>query len=401
MGILATILLVCAAGALAFFYLGVWSTVRHTSLPIPTLADEAAYPPISLLKPIKGTEEALEQNLRSFFEQDYPAPFELVFASCEDGDPGIALARRVARDYPNVPVTFVRSDVSFGLNPKVANLKGAMDAAQYDLVLQSDANVRARPTYVRDIVGELVSHDASLLSSMVVGVGEKTVTAAMENLQLGAMIAPATCTALHVAGVTCVIGKSMLLRRSELEALGGLELVRDILCEDFILGETYRAAGKRLVLSSHTVENVNEVLSLEAFLARHSRWLKMRVVIHLGSFVADIFANPVFLSAAAVLASDFDRRALAGFGLAVVLKGVGDAFLVRVCRGTAMPVRFLLIAPFKDLLMGFVWFYSAFSRSVTWRGKKLRFGKGSQLRQDDGTLPVRVARRLFSGEQPR
>ena len=43
MGILATILLVCAAGALAFFYLGVWSTVRHTSLPIPTLADEAAY----------------------------------------------------------------------------------------------------------------------------------------------------------------------------------------------------------------------------------------------------------------------------------------------------------------------------------------------------------------------
>ena len=90
MGILATILLVCAAGALAFFYLGVWSTVRHTSLPIPTLADEAAYPPISLLKPIKGTEEALEQNLRSFFEQDYPAPFELVFASCEDGDPGIA-----------------------------------------------------------------------------------------------------------------------------------------------------------------------------------------------------------------------------------------------------------------------------------------------------------------------
>ncbi|MBK7153604.1 MAG: hypothetical protein IPH72_17800 [Sandaracinaceae bacterium] len=113
--------------------------------------------------------------------------------------------------------------------------------------------------------------------------------------------------------------------------------MRDILCEDFILGETYRAAGKRLVLSSHTVENVNEVLSLEAFLARHSRWLKMRVVIHLGSFVADIFANPVFLSAAAVLASDFDRRALAAFGLAVVLKGVGDAFLVRVCA--APPCR--------------------------------------------------------------
>ena len=117
----------------------------------------------------------MEPNLRSFFEQDYPAPFELVFASCEDGDPGIALARRVARDYPDVPVQFIRSDASFGLNPKVANLKGALDAAKFDLVLQSDANVRARPTYVRDIVGELVAHDASLLSSMVVGVGERSV----------------------------------------------------------------------------------------------------------------------------------------------------------------------------------------------------------------------------------
>ena len=65
-----------------------------------------------------------------------------------------------------------------------------------------------------------------------------------------------------------------------------------------------------------------------------------------------------------------------------------------------LTVRCNLVDAF-DLLMGFVWFYSAFSRSVTWRGKKLRFGKGSQLRQDDGTLPVRVARRIFSGEQPR
>ncbi|MCA9576922.1 MAG: glycosyltransferase [Polyangiales bacterium] len=400
MGTLAIILLLCAAGAVGLFLLGVWSTVRHTSLPTPTIEDDA-YPPISLLKPIKGTEESLEQNLRSFFEQDYPAPFELVFASCEDGDPGIALARRVARDYPHVPVAFVRSDSSFGLNPKVANLKGALDAATHDLVLQSDANVRARPTYVRDIVGELVSQDASLLSSMVVGVGERTVTAAMENLQLGAMIAPGTCTALHVAGVTCVIGKSMLLRRSELEALGGLELVRDILCEDFILGETYRAAGKRLVLSSHTVENVNEELSLEAFLGRHSRWLKMRAVIHVGSFFADMFANPIFLSLMAVLASDFDRRAIAALVLATIIKVSGDAFLVRVCRGTPMPARFLVVAPFKDVLMGFVWFYSGVSRSVTWRGVKLRFGKNSQLRQDDGTLPVRVARRLFSGDDAR
>ena len=398
---LVIILLLCSAAALGLFYLGVWSTVRHTSLPTPPSGDEDldAFPAISLLKPIKGTEEALETNLRTFFEQDYPGELELVFSSCEDHDPGIALARRVARDYPDVAVQFVRSDADFGLNPKVANLKGALDAATHDLVLQSDANVRARPTYVRDIVAEFVTKDASLLSSMVVGVGEENVPAAMENLQLSAMIAPGTCTALHVAGVTCVIGKSMLMRRSELESLGGLELVRDILCEDFILGDTYQRAGKTLVLSSHTVENVNHELTLQAFLARHSRWLKMRVVIHVGSFIADLFANPVFLSTLAVIASDFDRRVVGLWWAAIALKLAGDAFLVRVCRGTPMPTRFLLIAPFKDFLMGFVWIYCAFSRSVTWRGVKLRFGHQSRLRPDDGKLPVRALKRLFSDDR--
>src|SRR5690606_34751666 len=112
----------------------------------------------------------------------------------------------------------------------------------------------------------------------------------------------------------------------------------------------------------------------------HSRWLKMRAVIHVGSFFADMFANPIFLSLMAVLASDFDKRAVAALVLATIIKVSGDAFLVRVCRGTPMPARFLLVAPFKDVLMGFVWFYSGVSRSVTWRGVKLRFGKNSQLR---------------------
>ena len=57
--------------------------------------------------------------------------------------------------------------------------------------------------------------------------------------------------------------ETMLFRKSELEELGGLELVRDILAEDFVLGRHYQKAGKHVVLST-TLHEFQGVAVLEA-----------------------------------------------------------------------------------------------------------------------------------------
>lgn len=395
--VLSWIFLLGAAASMVVYALGLWSTHRHYRQEPPTVGDEHLLP-ISLLKPIKGTEESLEANLRTFFAQDYPAPFEIVFATTEADDPGIEVARKVAADFPEVSARFVLSDPSFGLNPKVANLAGALAAARHDLVLQSDANVRVRPDYLRRIVGELIAREASLLTSIVVGVEERSLGAAMENLQLSAFVGPAMCAALHVAGVNCVVGKSMLLRREELDEVGGLEYVQDILCEDFILGQRYQEAGKKVVLSCTAVENVNQDIDVTQFLSRHSRWFKMTAVIHRVGFVAQLLANPVALLLAALVASGFDAWIAITLAAAVGLKLLGDAFLMWRTRGRPMRLAHLVVAPFKDVMMAFVWFHACFSRSVNWRGVRLRFGAESRLRPDDGALPIRVARRLLRVE---
>src|SRR5690606_20502753 len=118
------------------------------------------------------------------------------------------------------------------------------------------------------IVGELVAENGSLLSSMVVGVDERSPGAAMENLQLSAMIAPSTCFALRYFGVTCVIGKSMLFRRSDLEALGGLEPVKDVLAEDYLLGRAFEKSGRKVILSTTVAENVNRDTTVDRFMSR-------------------------------------------------------------------------------------------------------------------------------------
>lgn len=392
--VVAWVLFAVSLGALVFYAVGLFCTRRHVRLPAPTTLGDVREP-ISLLKPIKGVEEGLEANLESVFAQDYDGPMEIVFSSTEHDDPGIAVAREVASRHPEWDVHFVRSDATFGLNPKVANLAGAKSAARYDLLLQSDANVRLGPDYVRRVVAEMHATGASLSTSMVVGKGERSVGAALENLQLTCFITPAMATALHLAGINCVVGKSMLLRKSELDALGGLERVRDILAEDFMLGAAYQAAGKKVLLSATTIENINEDIRVSRFLSRHSRWLKMRAVIHVGGFVGDLAANPNALAALAFAASGFDPGFGALFGLVALIKIAGDAYAIRLLRDEPMPLRYLALAPLKDVLMGAVWFYSTVSRSVTWRGEKLRFGKDSRLRRDDGALPVRVLRRIF------
>ncbi len=382
-----------AAFALCFFMLGVHATLRHTRRARPTLADDAL-PPVSILKPLKGLEESLEENLESYFAQDYPS-FEIVFASTEVDDPALVVARRVAARHPAIPVRFARSDAGFGLNPKVANLAGALRGAEHDLVLQSDANVRARPDYLRRVVSELLAEDASLLSSMVSGTGERSAGATMENLQLTAMIAPSTCFALAYFGVPCVIGKSMLFRRSELAEIGGLEHVRDVLAEDYLLGRAYQRLGKRVLLSTTQAENINRDITVDRFMSRHARWLKMRAVVHPPAFVADLFANPVGLGLLAVVFSGLDLRYVAAFGALALGKVSADAYLVRRTRSTPMSWRALVWAPLKDVLLMAIWPYAAVSRSIEWRGTRLRIGWGTKLRADEGALAVRALRRVL------
>src|SRR5437899_8170538 len=49
---------------------------------------DAPLPAVSLQKPLRGMEPHLEENLESFFRQDYPA-FELIFGARDGSDPAL------------------------------------------------------------------------------------------------------------------------------------------------------------------------------------------------------------------------------------------------------------------------------------------------------------------------
>ena len=363
--------------SLGLYVAGIASLLRALRRAPATIPE--VLPDLTIIKPLKGLEEELEDNLETFFVQRYPGSVEVILGSLEADDPALEIARRVARRHPEVPSRIVAGGPAFGHNPKVANLANLLRLARNEIVLFSDANVRVGPSYVAKVVAELEAGQASLLTSLVAGVGEKSAGAAMDNLHLTGFVSPAMCFALQAARITCVVGKTMLLRRKDLAAVGGLELVKDVLAEDFVLGEAYQKAGFKVLLSTTAVHNVNVGASVDRFMSRHARWLRMRAVISMLGMVADLLANPVAMAIAALLISGLDPRFAFALAGVVVVKPFVDSVPLRRLRGVPMAARHLALSPVKDLLVAAVWPYALLSRSVEWRGVRMHIGRGSMV----------------------
>ena len=112
------------AGSFVFCVLVVVAA-RHYLAARRALCALAHPQPISILKPLSGAEEDLEENLRSFFRQDYPV-FEILFAVREAGDPAAAIVEKLSREYPRVPSRLILTGEPPYPNAKVWSLQQMM-----------------------------------------------------------------------------------------------------------------------------------------------------------------------------------------------------------------------------------------------------------------------------------
>src|ERR1700677_4375592 len=128
-------------------------------------------PPVTIFKPLKGLDEELELNLRSFFQLDYPS-FQLLFCVAEANDPAIEIVQKLQREFPNHDSQLVVGCPPFGLNPKVESLAAMERHRKHDVILISDSNVRVRASYLRETACYLAEPGVGLVSNLFTGVGE-------------------------------------------------------------------------------------------------------------------------------------------------------------------------------------------------------------------------------------
>ena len=338
---------------------------------------------LSILKPLSGLDEGLEENLESFADLR-GIPYEVILSAAHPDDPAVAVAEKVLRRFPDGPFRLVvggpaRAGV---VNRKVERLVSAARVASGEILLVSDSNVRVSPDDVAGTIALFDDPGVGCVSNLFVGEGARSPGSVVESLHLLTFVATGAALG-EASGVPCVVGKSMAISRAALEAIGGFASFLDVLAEDQAIGVAVRKAGFLVAVSPVVVRNVTIERPLGAALARQVRWNKIRWSFSKSLYAGELLLNPFPVSllacgASALAAPTILSAAAASAGLLLLLRLAQAAALARLL-GADVPSRQLALMPVKDVLQFGAQFVPLLSREVTWHGHRARLGPGTVL----------------------
>jgi ceramide glucosyltransferase len=341
-------------------------------------------PPVSVLKAVHGDEPDLDQNLTSFFQQDYPE-YEILFCARHDADLGLAAARRVAARFPHVPARILTCGEPPWPNARTFSLEIMRRAALYPILVTSDSDVRVGPDYLASVVAPLADPSVGMVTCLYRGVTRHGLWAQLEAMGMSVEMTSGVLVADMLEGMNFCLGPSMVMRQSTVEKIGGFEQVAQYYADDFVLGNWTAKAGETVVLSSYIVEHHVLNAGFSKSIAHQQGWATStrfsRPAGHFGEVLT--YAVPFGLLALAALGAT-GHLAL---GLALLAFTILDrvllCMLVAGCVVNDRPaLRKAWLYPLRDL-MGFIfWVRSYFgSRKLKYRGDPYELLPEGRLRK--------------------
>jgi ceramide glucosyltransferase len=334
-------------------------------------------PRVTIFKPLAGCDDDLDDNLESFARIDYPA-FEILCGVADPSDAAFGVARRFAARHPRIRTRVVITDPDAAINPKVAQLIGLERLATGEVYVISDSNVRVKPHYLWSLAAELADDRVGLVTSLFAGTGERTLGAALENLQLCASTAPGLAAMNAVSASPFTVGKSMAMRRRDLVRLGGFAPVGNVLAEDYVLGRRFADAGFVARTSMDEVENRNVACSVARTIERHTRWAKLRRSLSPAGFAVEPMLTPIVVASlgAGIAPSKLTMAALA---IVCIAQTVGALVAVRLARGRALAWWYAPLEVARSYLTLLCWLRACASRRIAWRGHPFALLRGSVI----------------------
>ncbi len=378
------VLLILLAGSFVYSMLSMVAAFRYLSNRPPTLT---SHEPVSILKPLAGLDTGLESNLRTFFEQDYPA-YEILFAVQEAGDPAAEVIEKLRREYPHIAARLLITGESPYPNAKVYALDLMLEAARHDLVVMSDSDTRVTPRMLATVAAEFKNPRLGVATCPYRAVPGASFWSRLEAVGMNTDFIAGILVARMLEGMRFAVGPTIVARRNVLQSMGGIERLKDYLAEDFVMGKFAAEAGHDVILSSYVIEHHIGAADIRRSVAHRLRWARSTRRSRPLGYLGQLLTMPLPLALLVCAANAAWWPVLV---LSLVTRGL--AAYVISARVLRVKLNWPLL-PVEDLTNFCVWIAGFFGNTVVWRGRHYRLypdGRFEPLTSMAArTLPIKV-----------
>ena len=341
--------------------IGAW---RYKRSGAPKLT---GFPPVTVLRPLAGAADNTEANLRSLFAQTYP-DFEVLLSVHEPSDPAAPIARRVMAEFPRIPSRLVVAGVSPLPNAKVWSLRAMLPLARHEHLFMSDSDVSHTPDSLATVMAELAQPGVALITCPYRAAGGPRLWSRVESLGLNTDFLAGMLTQRLLNGMDFAVGPTIATRKTELEAIGGLEMLQRYLAEDFVMGNAMHARGRTVILSRSIIEHHIGNDGLISNWKHRLRWARSTRRSRPMGYIGEIFTKPV------AIATILWILAPGAWGLLLVAlmfrAGVAWATAVEILHDPLI-ARYWWLLPVEDYASFVTWALGFFGNKIIWRGREL------------------------------
>ena len=353
--------------------------IRHRARP---LFVASALPPLSILKPLKGTDPEMYGSLRSHCTQDYPE-YEILFGISDPHDLAAAIVKQLQQEFPSRSIHLLHCQKNLGPNLKVSSLAQLAAIAKYDMLVVNDSDIRVEPNYLSSIATELQQPEVGLVTCLYRGVPTSSLGSQLESLGISTDFMPGVLVAVQIErGLRFGLGSTLALRKRHLEAVGGFEALAEFLADDYELGSHLAKENFRIELSRTIVDTYLPNYEFAAFITHQLRWMRTIRASRPGGYAGLPLTFTLPWAVLTLILAHGSPWASTFFAIVVALR-ISAAIVTAnfVLRDRTLP-RLLWLLPIRDLLAPFIWMAGLFGRKINWRGKIFELEHGKLIPRD-------------------
>jgi ceramide glucosyltransferase len=390
--------------AILSFILMLWQWLAAWRFPLHRRGtDQSFVPAVTLLKPLKGCDEHTAACLRSWLAQNYAGQVQTFFAVADAKDPACAVVKQLLAEFPQRDAQLVVCPKCLGANAKVSQLAQLEPQVKYEIIVVSDADVKAPVDLLANAVALLRNERVGLVNCFYQLANPTTLAMRWEAIASNADFWTQVLQSQSLKPLDFALGAVMVTRRTQLAEIGGFRALVDCLADDYQLGHRIAKRGYRIELCPVVVECWSSPMSWGEVWRHQLRWARTIRVCQPLPYFFSLLSNAtlwpllwLFLTQPhiVILTHSVSGSLTVGRVDAPLPLVLAVSFLAaRVLTASLLQRRLtrtsigwvaLLLVPWKDLAQVAIWAGAFLGDHVEWRGERYRLRR-------DGTLEKTAA----------